>query len=362
MFKIRKYSIKPRFFVFIFVAIIIIAFLFLPKNYEKKYKIDDFEITEKYSNNRYNFSISYNDIIFDYNFDHEYFGKKIINEVNNISNYNDKCIVINVKELEKIPLCKDKDFRLVEGIDLSSFKKEEPTDYKNYDNINVYNLLNKTFLIWNYNNFIYLNNNEKNNIDLFKNDYYNIGISTVINNYLVIANYDKQYDFDEFIIINFENKSKEIWHLNMDISYESYILGTYKDEIYLVDKKNKVEYSFNIKNRKIKTVGTENREGIILNKDKFENVPMSKLINNNMEFDYGYDQNYILEENKLYLKTTNNNILVSKLPITKVLYKDDNCVYYLVNDILYYYDRKIGEVKVIQNFEWNFNNNGIFIY
>ena len=361
----KKYRLKPISYLLLLLLIVLIIFIIVPKNHEKKYSINDYNIIEMFNNKnkRYNLSISKDDKIFEYNFDSKNIGKKIIKSIDNVSNDEYSCIIIDIKNNNKIPLCHDIDYHLIESIDFSQFKKEYNNNSKTVDNTYVYNTLGKTYFVWNYNNFSYISDKETSKIELFKSDNYNINISTTIKDYLIIANYDELYNFKELILINMKNKSKDTWQLNHEISFESYVLGTVDNYIYIVDKKNKTQYRLDIKRKEMKVVGTDTNGGITYNKGKYEDVTMYKLINNEVEFDYGYDQKYIIDNDKLYLKTENTKILVSNNNISKIIYQNNNYVYYLVGDTLYYHSVLDGEVLIMKNFEWNFNNNNvIFIY
>lgn len=365
MLKKKKYKIKPIVYIILILFLLILLILLLPKNYEKKYTIDNYIVNESYDSKtkRYNLSISKDDNLYEYNFNSKYIGKKIISKINDVSSGDYSCIIIDYKNNNSIPLCSGIDYHLVDDIDFSSFKKDFNNNAKTIDNKYLYNTLNRTYLIWNYNNFSYINDSENSRIDLFNSDYYNIDIATIIKDYLVIANYDDTYNFKELIMINLKNKSKDIWKLNYELSFESYVLGTIDNYIYLVDRKNKNEYRLDINKKEMKLVGSENKGGVILNNGNLEDISMYKLISNDLEFDYGNDQKYIIENNRLYLKTKNSKILSSKNDITKIIYQSNDYVYYLVGDTLYYHSINDGEVIIMKNFEWNFNNNNIiFIY
>ena len=367
----KKIKLKPQFKLYLVIILLIglIIFLFMPKNYTKKYTRDNYQIVEKYNKKlkRYSLSISLDDKVYEYNFDNKYMGKKIIKRIETLSSDNTSCIVNHIKNKKEIVLCsKDNsniDFRLVNEIDLTAYRNNRNYESKKIDNITTYDLLNKNYLIWNYNSFKYIEKNNSGNIKLFDSDLYNISLATIVNNYLVIPNYDSQYNFKEVYIINLKNKNKETWKLNYEVSFESYVLGTYKNSIYLVDKKNKVEYELNVKKKTMDEIGNEGRDGKILVNNKFEKISMLKLINNMMSFTNVEDQEFVLEGNKLYLKTDNTKVLLSNSGVTKIVNKTKDYVYYLVKDDLYYYDQEQGEVKVMTSFEWNFNsNNTIFIY
>ena len=360
----KKYKLNKRVYLILILLIALIIFLILPKNYEKKYKINNFNIKETFNNNtkRYNLSISKDDITYEYNFDSKSLSKKVIKNIEDVSNDNNSCIIITINN-NKLPLCKDIDYHLVNDIDFSEYIKEYNNQEKTFDKTTIYNTLGKTYFVWNYNNFSYINDKDNEKIELFKSDYYNINIATTINDYLVIANYDSLYNFKELILINMKNKSKDTWQLNYEMSFESYILGTVDNYIYVVDKKNKTEYRLDIKKKEMKVVGNDTNGGITYNNGKYEDVSMYKLINEETVFDYGYDQKYVIDNNKLYLTTFNTKLLVSNQNINKIIYQNNNYVYYLVGDTLYYHSILDGEVKIMKNFEWNFNNNNsVFIY
>ena len=333
----------------IFFAFLVIYFV-IPKSYTKEYKIQDMIIKEKYlkNHNRYNITITYQDKNYDLNFTHKYLGKKIVKDVKVI----DDCIIPTIKDIKEIPLCQDKYFTLKDSEELNNYLENYEESSKQIDNINIYNLVNHKYLIWNYNSFKYIDDKEIKDINIFNNDYYNISLAYKVNDYLVIPNYDNSYNFNEIIIININNLKKDIWKLNFDISFDSYILGSLDNTLYLVDKKNKVEYSLDIKNKKLKTIGNETTDGKIYNNNSLETISMNKLINNNLSFKYSLDQEYILEENTLYLKTLNNKILI-KDNINKIIYSDNNYVYYLIDNDLYYFDYFKGNIN---------NDNVIFIY
>ncbi|MBR1416936.1 MAG: hypothetical protein IJ572_03875 [Bacilli bacterium] len=355
--------------ILLILLVILIVYIVIPKSYDKKYKIKEYDIHETFNkkNNRYNISISKDSNIYDFNFDSKYIGKKLIKDIDVKESDKSICIIPKIDKFNTIPLCKRNneniDYHLIDDIDLSNYFKEETIDNKTTNNITTYNLLDKKYYIWNYNGFTYIDSKGNDTINIFNNDQYDISLATKVKNYLVIPNYDSSYNFKELIIIDINNQKKDTWSINFDISFDSYILGTIDNTIYLVDKKNKVEYSLDVKNKKLKTIGNEAIDGVIYTNNNLEKISMSKLLNNNLLFDYSYDQNFILEDNKLYLQTSNIKILISNKNINKIITKDDNYVYYLVDDTLYYYDVFMGEVKVMQNFEWNFNNdNMIFIY
>ena len=370
MFKKKKIKFRPAFYILVLVILLIIVLIFIPKNHFKKYKVNNYQIEEKFNkkNKRYNISFSKDDKKYDFNFDSKYIGKKIVTSINELKNENEECITFNIDKINTIPLCikdnKNVDFNLIEKIDLKDYKTEKKGNNKSYDNIKIYNLIGKTYFLWNYNKFYYINDDENSEIKLFDSDYYIINLAVKYKDYLIIPNYDNLYNFNELFIINSKTKNKEVWKLKFDISYDSYFLGEVDDYLYLVDKKNKYEYRLSVKDKEIKVIGNEENGGVIYINDKFEDISMYKLVNNVLSFEYNSDVDFFVDDNSnIYMNTNNTNTLISNKTVTKIVYQNNNYVYYLIGDDLYYYDIFNGEIRVLQNFEWNFNNNNnIFIY
>ena len=72
---------------------------------------------------------------------------------------------------------------------------------------------------------------------------------------------------------------------------------------------------------------------------------------------------YLLKNNILYHKIDDIEIQITDKPVDKVISSTKDSVYYLCKENLYMYNNTEGEVLLITNFEWNFNNtNMIFLY
>ena len=362
---------RLKYFLFSLIIILLFIWYLLPKNYEKKYKVDNYNIVEKFNktNNEYYFNLSDDNVNFDLHLPSNYLNsKKLISKIETYSNDNELCIVPKISKLNSIPLCQSNskvvDYRLVsENMknNLSSYFGTNKVDEKDFKNIKYYNLINKKYLLWNYQYLEYISDKEQKSIKLFNSDYYNIDLATRINNYLVIPNYDQGYSFNEFIIINLDNLKKTVWKTNYSISINSYIVGSYNKSIYLVDQDNKIEYEIVPHVKKIRIVGTENRDGVIYD-DGLKKINFNLLLQSKLSFNYNYVTNYILNNDTLIFKSENNEKQVSNLKVNKIFYSNNYECLYLVNDVLYHYDVINGEQKVMQYFEWNFNNNNLFSY
>lgn len=364
-------------------VIIIIAFvgaLFLllifnlvkDKSYEEEYSIKSFNITENYNKKLklYTFKISTKENSFSFLENIKYVKKhKIINDIEEITLDNEFCLIIKSNYFTYNPLCmKDElevDYRLVskEMQEKLDYKKENDEEEKTYDNLKVNNLLDYNYLVWNYKGFNKITKNGIETIDLFANDIYEIPLSKMVNNYLLIADYDSKYNFNKFYIINVLKGTKEEFKIKDDISFDSYILGSYKESIYLVDKKNKIEYEIVPHKKKIRKVGTENRQGVIYTEKGLEKISLTKLISKEYKF---YDDNlysYKIVDDRLVQELNDDTLLISDNKVKDILAIRDDTVLYLVDDTIFLYNTLNGEKKIMQNFEWNFNyKNSIYFY
>ena len=72
----------------------------------------------------------------------------------------------------------------------------------------------------------------------------------------MIADYDNKYEFNKFYLIDIKKGKKETITSNQSISIDSYVQGSYKNDIYLFDKNNKIQYQINIKTKSFSLILT----------------------------------------------------------------------------------------------------------
>lgn len=236
---------------------------------------------------------------------------------------------------------------------------------------NIFNNFNNIVAITTYKGLI-INDEE---INIFKKDIYNNNLSTFIDNYYIIADYEKKYSFNNFYIINLNNKKITKLESKNDISYDSYIQGIVDNKIYLYDKDNENQYEIDIKENKIKIVSNNKYIKYYTNK-KWEKINKTKankeiyfdyetLDNNFTSYDYveETDNYYYLYKKdgisyKLY-RVDKNNINIYKyiidVPTTNIYFKNDY-LYYVYKDKLYYYSDSTGLKTILENSELEFND------
>lgn len=218
-------------------------------------------------------------------------------------------------------------------------------------------------------------------VKLFNKDVYDRKLTALVGNYYVSADYDQNYDFNRLKIVNIKNNDKSDFDLNTSISFNSYIQGVVKDDLYLVDKSNKKQYRINIKNRTLKEIGNENIETDYYSQGVWSKLNIYEVVNQYKYFDTGakketkegfvrvdkvggertgyryyYKQNgsiydvyrsTVAEPNQLtYLFTT-----TSLDHITYV----DNYIYYMEYNSLKVYHDMIGNRTIYKNNEYEFN-------
>ena len=370
----KKIKLKKEvlwFLITILIIIIILINIFKSRSYEVEYKVNDYDIIENYNKKEklYTFVIKNEETSYTVYSNLKYNKKhKLIKEIEKLEIEEEKCLLVIGNDISFNPLCsvnnEEVDYRLTsdEMLEKLKYKKDDQTTELTYNNKTIYNTLGYTFLFWNYKGFDVIN--EKNNtISLCSTDQYEIPIAAKINNYILIADYNDKYTFSKFFIYDIEKGTKDEMVLDYEISYESYILGTYDKSIYLVDKVNKVEYEIVPHKQKIRIVGTSYKRGTIYTDKGFESISIEKLISDELSFKSDNKFDYKVENSTLYQYTGNSKLKVSNQIIKEVLRIENDSVLYLVEDTLYLYNLEYGEVKIANNFEWNFNyKNLIFLY
>lgn len=368
-------KIKPNkrlrnliFLIILFVVLYLIIY-FVPKNYEFKYKVNGYKITEKYlkKDKMYKFVVEKKDKKYEFISTNKYIpNRKLLKKIEEYKDKKNSCIVIDSKILNnKIYCLKNNemiDYRLTSVIPKKYIQKQDSKNIK-YNDIKLDLVDDKTYFVWNYTGLYKMNKDTKEKINLFRSDVYNIDLNVIFDKYLIIADYDQQYNFNKFKVVNLENNKIDEISFDYEISFNSRILGTYKNNFYLIDEKNKKEYEINVKKGKVEII-SKNGFGKIYNDGDFEKVKINKIITDNINFNYDPYYSYKLDK-YLYLnqKGIKKTIKVSDKLVKNIVYTSFDECYYVVDDELYKYSFKYGEEKVLTYFELNFNyTNMIFIY
>ena len=266
----------------------------------------------------------------------------------------------------------DKYVDSIELYNINNYKDEKDnTKILGTIKYNVYDNISHSSVITTYKGLI-INGEE---INLFKKDIYNNKLSAFINNNYIIADYENKFVFNYFYIVDLNTGKISKLQVKNDISYDSYIQGVVDSKIYLYDKDNEIQYEIDIKEKKIKVVSDNNYIKYYTNK-KWERMNKTKA---NKEIYFSYetlDNNFTtydnVEEtdNYFYLfkkdgifynlyRIDKNNINVYKYLIdvpTTNIYFNDNYLYYVYKNKLFYYSDITGFKTILENSELEFND------
>lgn len=348
------------------ISIIVLSFslflyiFFKPQEYTLKYEINGYKITEQYNKKYklYYFQVEDDVYTFDFVKNYKYsVDRRLISDIKT----DDNCITPFIKGGYTNQLCAfNNENSYYQKLNIENIEEKISTK----KDINVYNYQGNIYAIWNYKGLDVLSADQYQKINLFDEDVYNNNLIGLVNEYLILPNYDSGYEYQELIIINLKTGKQSVIKLDNEISSDSYVLGAYKKSLFIVDKKNKVEYEINPYLKKIRVVGNETKNGKIYYLDDFKEVSINKLVNNNLSFEFNAAYNYQVKDNILYLTYFDNKILTKVADFNNghIIKTDNNEVYYLIGDTLYLYNPIKGNMKLLQKFEWNFNyENKIFI-
>ena len=395
------------------IGIIIVLVFFkmcsrIGKGYDIKYKVNNFEVHEKYINDK---NKGYNIVIKTKKNEYpvEIFGKqgkKIIKSIKHFKDNSYECVLPIFKDnkIKTDVICKTnkkiynytdlkgqnkKLDKFVKNISEYSYDKREDklSKKKNIDNLIIYkniNLIDNYLTLDNYKGVFIIKKDKVKNIKLFRRDVYKKEIRILNGKYYVVSNYDEKYDFHNLYVIDITNYDKETLVSNDAISFDSYIQGIHDNKIYLFDNNNLIQYEINIKRNSIENVGDKSKDVLFYDLDKKERISVYKAakgikfnyykvdsgkykrvdkVGNKLGFYYYYKKNndkYDVYRSSLdgqikkYLFTTND--------INRIAYKDDS-IFYVKDKYLKVYNDEFGNKTVLKYNELEFNDSlNFYIY
>ena len=347
---------------FIALFLIFIIFFFRSVDYTKEYVVNDIEIVESFNkeNDYYYFTFTYNELELDYLYESNYKrSRTFIDEITVIEDGDDFCLIPEGNTLEFIPLCMENNEAVYYKNVKESLKEQIPEEYlkeekelnDTYQDISIYNR-DYTYFLWNYNGFYYINQDEEKEIKLFDKELYNVNLITYTKDYLIIPDYDEEYTYNKFYRISIKNGTLKEYDLDRDIYFDSYYPGYEKNKLYIVDNKEEEMYELNVKNGDLEKIKPK-----MYQNGTWENVGIKTLINQNKTFQYDSNYSYELTDKSLYLTYQGKDIkTLIDTDITSIIRIKDNQVFYLKTDTLYVFSPLTGTKKLLNYFEWNFNN------
>lgn len=353
-----------RIFAISFLFILFLWVYLTPKNYELNYNLKSIKVKEAYhkKDKYYEYTYNYKNKVFkSIYFDNYTKSRKLIKDVEVIEKDNYTCLILKSDKLTVYPLCKnnkEENIAYYMTNEMDEYLTKDNFKDTKYKNINIYNLFNKTYLIWNYTGLDIINKEGQKTVKFINKDVYDIPLGVLHNNFFVLPDPEFEYHFNKLYIYDIDKDKLIEWKMNDSIYFDSYILGSHDKSIYLFDRKQQKEYELVPHKKKLRTITPR-----YYDKGKWIKTSENKLTTNQIKFTENAIIKYALEDNKLYKLLKDEKVLLSNQKVKEIIYNNKKEVYYLVDDALYLYSDKTGEVKLISNFEWNFNsNNKIFVY
>lgn len=376
----------------------------LLKKYSITYHINNYSIKEIYikdNNHTYDLIIRNKKNTYIYRINHNFHKKKkIITNIKTFKSNNLICIIpsyqknmtssiycnlgneqvspdylINVKNKDFIKMQKKiKDYQ----IPVLNTSIEKP---KNYKNIKVFQKnisQDSIYYLWDYKGIYVLTNKNIIYKKILKEDLYeNILSTTVGTNFILFDNtsvsgIDKVYIYDEE-----KGKVKKVV-LNKKISKDSYINGVINNTVYITDKREKKEYTFNVKTEKIEEIdedGTvyivyDNKERKELSKSDYFMTEQffSNMIIDNKEISESpikkeNDYYYYFDDDKLYQiykEEPKHKILLLSLENVKDWNIYDDKIILIKEDTIYCYTNETGLKEIINSNELKYNYKNIY--
>ena len=365
---------KNIIFILVFISFILIIRYFTI-SYNIKYKINDYEIIEKYNKHNIYFEISDGNykFNFDMNLKRGLFKKKIIRI--EMVNYEDEiCIYPIIKNSKTYPLCNKNgeniSYYLVQNDSMKDFINSiglESNIQKSNDTFKFYNSLSKGeyIAVYKYNGFYILNEDKIKSINIFNNDRYDNSLCLNKDSLLIIPE-EKEYEFKKFIVIDM--KTNKYYYIDSlyDVSFESIFLGYIKDKVYLLDKKNNKEYEIDLKKKEVNLIGDYEKGFKVYKDGKLKTGMISELKEEAFnQKDYNSLYSYEVIDNKLYRIIKNNPNIKNTIynGEVKIIKINNEELFFLDNDTLYKYDPLNGLKTILVNEEMNYNKtNFIYIY
>jgi len=347
--------------------------IFMPRDYSITYNIDDYQITETFNRNLgyYTFLIEYEGRIFPIIYEARASrNRRLITKIEKIYDEDIICLSAHIRN-QMHPVCYLGNdlisFHLLTGELRDYFQNlipEHSTSIINtFGSMQIYNYLGAVYFVWNYRGYYLLSEEYNRNIGLINTDDYNNSLAFKVNEFLITPNYERNHNFNELFVINTRNLELSSFTFeDIEISYNSYFQGVLGRYVYLIDRRNRLQYRLNIRRNNIELIGTETRGGRWYN-NGWEDASLIRMSNQELLFVQDRVHNFELYEGSLYYLINDFKVLISNQNVRSIIYIDNDRVYYLVDNVLYMFSNTTGEVRLMSNTEWHFNfQNKIFIF
>ncbi len=230
-------------------------------------------------------------------------------------------------------------------------------------------------------------NSKEKNVKLFNNDIYTKPIKVFNDKYYIVANYNENYSFKNFYVVNIINGETNKIRSYDDISFDSTIQGVVDGDIYLFDTDAEKQYKISLKYENVEE--TASKDGIKYYNGTWQTMTLNEALDGKKFNKYtadvpaGYDKAdclgkengycYYYRKNEtlgpkayqVYRADVQNPKLVTYLftttDIDSVIYIDDY-IYFINGSTIYYYKDTVK--RILENTELEFNDDitfGVYI-
>lgn len=412
---------KKLFKIFVLLCIIYFGILLIQRKMTSGHHIsyivntqnEKFEIEETYQKNKNNqagylLTIRVNDAVFPIPIALEKKNKKLVDDVYYFENKEYVCIYPVGKNLKLDVLCENKEtiypYHNIRGVDLEI--DQFVLSLENYDSavfmdnrsilktdagISIYNHVISDHMIGmeTYKGLYVLDaSNLLRKKNLFTSDIYQKSVKIFDKQYYIVGDYNQNYEFHEFSVVNMQNMKVSKIISNKAISLDSYIQGVVDNSLYLLDRTNKRQYKIDLSSKTVKKIGDTDLGVQMYLDGKWSTMTMYEVLRGDTYF-----KNTILPEEidptlyeayqqvgkyyYLYQKEENGYAVyriqeespeiryyITTLSDTYQVGYIGDYFYWKEKDSIYYYHDSIGSRIVIKNPEMEFNSDlqfGIYI-
>ena len=399
-----KSKIKTIFILLIVIIVFYYGFKLLIVEHNFSYKINNYKIDEHFyidGNHYYDLIISKKKENYTYTIkENLHKQKRIIKDIKTYKSNNLICIVpIYKNEINTNIYCdldntqvsndyliktKNEDFKKIKNkIKKHNIKLPSSNNTKKkYKKLTIYNkniIEDDTYYIWNYKGIYVLNKDNNKYQKILDYDLYDNIMSCVVDRYYVLFENTNVSGIENIYYYDSIKNKLNVFKLKEKIAKDSYINGVADNLIYVTDRKNKKEYTINIKKKKIQEVDQDQTSYIKYEKGKKKNLSKSdflikdqyfnnefikdKKVTNNEELIYSDKNYYYREDNKIYRSLNINkskSTLLFELDDIKEwkVIKDEIIV--LVDDTIYSYRDDTGLRKILRSNELKYNYKNIY--
>jgi len=364
---------KKKYLMFFIICSFLLLFLsqILRKNTDIiNYKVDGYNVIEKIVDKKIYITIEKNDTKYYYIYDIND-NKQSVEKILSYSDDNYTCIFINFIDgsnsndficnndgvnynysllSSHSSILDSKYNKLVQSNEIIE-KIDDVYNFKEVDLFKFYtNNLddNLIFSLTNYKGLYIVSNQEINRIVLFDKDVYEQKIKAFVQDKYLVADYNAQYDFNSFYIVDLKTRKVKEINSKYSFSFDSTIIDVLGDSVYLYD--NDKIYKIDTKKNKV-TLSNDNINKDTYYLDDYEIIYESK---NN----YYLKKDYIIYRSNL--KSSSSIIyLFDNINKDKIKFNDDY-VYFLEDNTIKYYDNSGFKSLAFSN-EFSFNKNLDFI-